>query len=1030
MRLYRRTTAMILALIIALVAGTAAPVSSRAVLVQSIAPLTSSPAAVTATVNLGATEQITITLLNTGGSDVTPRLYEAFAASAPAVALAAVPASLAAVPLPVQAQRVDPQLIAAAPAAPIDVLVFLADQADLSAAYAIGDWDQRGRYVYQTLRDHAARSQAELRAFLDGRGVRYTPLWIVNALAVHGNAADVSALAGRSDVAMLRADHVTTFGDELSAGAALDQVSGCLADAANVCWNIARIGASRVWDNFGVRGAGITVANIDSGVSYRHPALVGQYRGNMGGGNFDHNYNWYDPYASVAEPMDSGYHGTHTMGSMVARGGASASTPAVGVAPDASWIAARACGSSACSEMTLIEAAQWMLAPTDLSGQNPRPDLRPQIINNSWSSGAGNNSWYAGYVTAWRAAGIFPAFAAGNSGNSSGCGSIQSPGDYAQVMGVGALDSNNVIATYSNIGPSADGRLKPDITAPGSGIVSTSPDGALPYRTLSGTSMATPQVAGSVALLWSTNPSLIGDYDRTYQILTASASPISGDNRFDDQVTYSLCHATSSPNNIYGYGRLDTYAAVAQASVDVPWLSLPATSLSVIKGAASASFSATLDAQKVPGPGTYQARILVHDADLSQALLVIPVSLTVPPSPSYATVSGTVTRVSDGTPLTATVSVAGGASVNTDASGVYQIVLPPATTSYTLTAQARSYAPKAASIILAAGASLLHDFALDPDMPRLASDTNLLAGSTALGSSRNLTITLRNDGTRALDYRASLPLAWYGTWRSDQPDGPTATWVDPPASATTIGLTDDGISDMIEIGFAFRFFEQSYTTVGISANGFLSFAPIIGGFTSYTVGCLPVAETPSAALIPLRTDLDPSQAGARVSYAHTADGFLVTWENVPLFDTPSQRMNFQALLRPDGRVTMNYKQLGTIPPNLTASAGVQQSSTSFQSLGCGSGLSVHSGQTVELRPQPDAALWAALPSPAGSIAPGHHVALPVTLTWLKYANIWPASAEIVIQSNDPANPEIAASVRMTTTAAPFSYLYPMIPVGR
>jgi subtilisin family serine protease len=1039
MTLYRRA-AILLAITVALVAGTAAPALPQTALAQTGSALTSSPASIATSVALGTTKKVTVTLQNTGGSDVTPRLYEALAASAPAAVLSAVPASLASVSLPNQPQRIDPQLsaaTAAAPDAPADFLVFLSDQADLSAAYSIGDWAQRGQYVYQTLRDHAAQSQAGLRAFLDGRGLRYTPLWIVNALAVHGNAADVAALAGRADVAMLRADHLMAFQDQASADPTLDQTGSCLPNAANVCWNIVRVGADRVWGDFGVRGAGITVASIDSGVRYDQPALVGQYRGNKGGGSFDHNYNWYDSYGAVVVgetkttvPTDSGYHGTHTMGTMVASGGASASAPAVGVAPGARWIAARACGVTECKETTLIMAAQWMLAPTDLSGQNPRPDLRPQIVNNSWSSGSGNNSWYAGYVAAWRAAGIFPLFAAGNTGNTIGCASIQSPGDYAQVVGVGALDSSNKIASYSSIGPSADGRLKPDITAPGSGILSTSPDSAVPYRTLSGTSMATPQVAGSVALLWSANPSLIGDYDRTYQILTASASPISGDTRFDDPITYSSCHATSSPNNIYGYGRIDAYAAVAMATVGVPWISLPAASLSPIAAAASSSFDITIDTHKVPGPGTYQARILVHGADLSQSPLVIPITLTVPSDPSYATVSGKVTRMSDGTPLSATVTVDGGATVSTDASGAYQIVLPPSAVGYTLTANAFSYGPTSASVTLGVGASVTRDFILDTEPPRLTTDTDLLAATVALGKPADLTITLHNQSTKPITYNASVPTAWYGIWRSGQADGPAAAWIDPPADATTISLTDDGTSDPLDIGFNFRFFEQSHTTLVIGANGILSFSPISASATSYATGCLPLSETPNAALIPLRADLDPSQLGARVSYAHTADGFLVSWENVPLFDTPSQHLSFQALLRPDGRATMNYKHIGVLSPTAAASAGAQRSAASVESLGCGTSLSIGDGQTIELRPQPEATLWASLPSPAGTIPPGQQVALPVRLTWVNSASAWPSSAEIQITSNDPVRPEIAVTARMTTVAAPFSTFAPAVALAR
>ncbi len=1032
MMFYRRTAAFLLALIVALLSSNVAPATYHAALAQSVSPLTSNPVSVMASMALGTTKQITLTLQNTGGSDVTPQLYEAFAAGTTAGLPVAGTSDLAAVALPIQAQRVDPQLRAVAdssPVTPVDLLVFLADQADLRAAYTISDWNQRGQYVYQTLHDHATHTQAGLRTFLDGRGVSYTPLWIVNALAVRGTATDVSALAERSDVAMLRANHLMTFSDEVSTGAALNQTNNCLPDAANVCWNIVRIGADRVWNNFGVRGTGITVANIDGGVAYAHPALVNQYRGNKGGGVFDHNYNWYDPYRDTTSPTDSSYHGTHTMGSMVASGGASASEPAVGIAPGARWIAARACGSSTCAEMDLILAAQWMLAPTDLLGQNARPDLRPQIVSNSWSSGQGNDNFYASYVTAWRAAGIFPVFAAGNGRMSvKGCSSIQSPADYAQVVGVGALDNTNMLTSYSDIGPTLDGRLKPDITAPGNGIISTMPSSV--YGSLSGTSMATPQVAGSVALLWSANPSLIGDYDRTYQILTASASPISADSRFNDPVTYKLCHVTTTPNNIYGYGRIDAYAAVAKASVDVPWLSLSAEGVSVITAGASVSVTLTLDTRKVPGPGIYQARVLVHDTDLSQAPLVIPLTLTVPTDPNDATVRGKVIRTSDSTPLAATVAVTDGATVTTDTSGAYQFVLPSSAISYTLTANALSYAPKTARMILGTGESAALDFALEPDTPHLAASTNLLTTTVALGNPAHLTITLRNDGIKALDYSASLPLAWYGTWRSNQPDGPASAWIDPPSSATTIELADDGVSSSIDIGFGFHFFDHVYTDVVIGANGIVSFGPFDVTATKYMSGCLPIAETTHAAVIPLHADLDPSQPGAKVSYAHTDAGFLISWENVPIFSTTptttTPRLSFQTLLWPDGRVTMNYKQADTLPTTMTASAGLQQNRTSGQSLGCGSTLEIGNGRTIELRPQPDATFWAALPRPSGTITPGQQVDLPVTLSWVNDTNPWPSSVEILITSNDPARPTITASARMTTVAAPFNSFIPMV----
>ena len=60
------------------------------------------------------------------------------------------------------------------------------------------------------------------------------------------------------------------------------------------------VNADDVWGEFGVTGEGITVANIDTGVQYDHPALVGKYRGNNGDGTFDHNYNWFNAAGSCS----------------------------------------------------------------------------------------------------------------------------------------------------------------------------------------------------------------------------------------------------------------------------------------------------------------------------------------------------------------------------------------------------------------------------------------------------------------------------------------------------------------------------------------------------------------------------------------------------------------------------------------------------------------------------------------------------------------------------------------------------------
>ena len=145
---------------------------------------------------------------------------------------------------------------------------------------------------------------------------------------------------------------------------------------------------------------------------------------------------------------------------------------------------------------------------------------------------------------------------AGNDG--SFCSSIVSPGLSGDALTVGASGKNGLIARSSSRGPittDGSGRIKPDLLAPGVGIISDLPDGR--YAEFNGTSMAASHVAGIVTLMWSANPALLGQIDLTKQILAQTAhfqtvpNPCGNDN--------------GKQNNDYGYGIVDAYEAVKQA---------------------------------------------------------------------------------------------------------------------------------------------------------------------------------------------------------------------------------------------------------------------------------------------------------------------------------------------------------------------------------------------------------------------------------------------------------------------------------
>ncbi|WP_020577454.1 S8 family serine peptidase [Actinopolymorpha alba] len=414
--------------------------------------------------------------------------------------------------------------------------------ADLSRASAIKDWNARGTAVAKALRDVAQTSQRDVIATLKDEGVDYQAFWATNAVYVRQGSLELAErLAAEAEVQAL---YPTT------AYAVPKPVNGKdVNEVDDVEWGIANINADDAWSQYDVRGEDIVVANIDTGVQYDHPALVNQYRGNKGDGTFDHNYNWFDAAGVCGDaPCDSYGHGTHTMGTMAGDGG---SGNRIGVAPHVKWIAANGCCPS---DAALIASGQWMLEPTDLAGENPDVSKRPHIINNSWGSQVPSNDPFMEDVTdAWTASGIFSSWSNGN--NAPGCLTSGSPGSRTANYSVGAYDNTNTIASFSSRGAGQDREIKPNIAAPGVNVRSAVPGSG--YQSYNGTSMAAPHVAGTVALLWSAAPTLVGDVAGTRALLDRTAA-----DHPDDE-----CGGTDADNNVYGEGQLNALALLDAAPV-------------------------------------------------------------------------------------------------------------------------------------------------------------------------------------------------------------------------------------------------------------------------------------------------------------------------------------------------------------------------------------------------------------------------------------------------------------------------------
>ncbi|MFE6037824.1 S8 family serine peptidase [Streptomyces sp. NPDC056452] len=795
--------------------------------------------------------------------------WAAAALTATTLLIGPLPAATAAAAADAPSPKIDSSLLTAVDkGGEASFFVVLKDQADLSAAKTRPAHD-RAKSAYGKLRAKASDSQRSLNTFLDRKKVGHQDFWIANAVYVSGDKQLVDELAKRPDVAKIVKEQHYRLDDIESADSGVEAAAATTEEDGTPEWGVKDIKADQVWSQYNNRGEGIVIANVDSGVQFDHPDLVGNYRGNNGDGSFTHDYNFYDPTGECGTsglPCDNNGHGTHTMGTMVAANG-------IGVAPNATWIAAKGCETSSCSDASLLAAGQWILAPTDRDGQNPRPDLAPDIVNNSW--GGGNTTFYQDIVEAWNAAGIFEAFAAGNDGDGTTCSTTKAPGAQAPAYGVGAYDSTGKIANFSGFGPSlVDGSAKPNISAPGVNIRSTWPGST--YKAINGTSMATPHVAGAVALLWSSAPALIGDIDGTRALLNEGATDV------DD----THCGGTAGMNNVWGEGKLDILASVnkaphtagtvtgkvtTEAGSALSGVTVKATNADTNRTTttnAAGSYRLTL------APGTYDisyggygyAMGSVKGLDVTEGQdLTQDVTLdAVPMHP----VTGTVLDVT-GKPLAkATVAVDGVPvpQVTTDASG--RFTLPQvAEGSYSLTTT--------------------------PAAPVLCNGVR--------------TTALTVDGDESLSVRLPARADFHGNTCTPG----TYSWI---KGADKVALSGDEDAKNIALPFPVKLYGVSYSSAAVTTNGMINFlAPRVG---DYTNTALPSTAKPDGVVAPFWDDLTLDKKSS-VQTATTgrigARSFAVVWNNALVADGSSTRVTFEAVFdEATGAITFQYQ---TVPGN-------------------------------------------------------------------------------------------------------------------
>jgi len=285
-----------------------------------------------------------------------------------------------------------------------------------------------------------------------------------------------------------------------------------------------QVGAPVAWDS-GLTGKGVTVCVVDTGIDGTHPDLKDRIVG------------WKDIVGNRTTPYDDFGHGTHCAGIIAGTGTASGGKYR-GVAPEADLIGVKVLSKNGSGNESDILAGIQYAAGTNAS-----------IISLSLGSDEHSQAICDAVSEAARR-GKIVVCAVGNSGPKGG--SVGCPSHNKDAITVGAIDCNDYVCSFSSRGPTKDGNIKPDVVAPGWRIVSCRAYGIMDdkaidhyYLSESGSSMACPMVTGTVALMVQMDPKLTPQKAR--DILTKTACPL----------------GASSPNNDYGYGRVNITGIIA-----------------------------------------------------------------------------------------------------------------------------------------------------------------------------------------------------------------------------------------------------------------------------------------------------------------------------------------------------------------------------------------------------------------------------------------------------------------------------------
>lgn len=901
----------------------------------------------------------------------------------------------------------------------IKVLVLLRSQVDLAALdqqlYSQkASMQQRAYQVITALKQNAESTQGSLKSYLDSKlesfdVFTYQAFWISNLFTIEAKTQVVYELMNRLDVAEMDLDALLELDKP-------EKVEGFVEGTESVEPGLRIINAHLLWAQ-GITGQGRLVMDIDTGVFPNHPALNFKWRGN----HVPSNQAWFDP-AGTTVPSDCDGHGSHTMGTMV--GWSPTTGDTVGVAPDAEWIAAKTICSSPHTSNS-VAAFQWAIDP---DGNPSTIDDMPDAINNSWYDPDVTNECSGIYKTtldAVEAAGIAVVFSAGNNGP--GTSTITKPKNIntnnVNVMCTAAIDgasylggNTNPIASFSSRGPSLCGGtgsllIKPEVSAPGVSVRSSG--SATGYTVLSGTSMASPHVAGAVALLKQFAPNLTGK-----QILEALYNT-------------AVDLGAAGEDNNYGMGLIDVYAAFLSLGTPDSTVPDPITDLSAGSPTSNSltlqwtvpydssmngvtgydirySTSAITDSTSFYNATQLPYNAIPDTAGAIESYLVEGLDFA---TPYYFSIKSRdvwsnwsdLSNSAIGTTLAAPQISVAPASINhilnpfdvvVDTVTISNVSIDPSTLDFSVTLENNTFPGGVVSA-------------------RLIPKYNNLADVIEASSKDNP----QDVGGISIEGSGGPDLFGY-KWRdSNEPNGPQYIWNDITSTGTlattwiptgSFDPKDEGYAGPFPLGFNFKFYGQEKNQIYVSSNGLILFNTVSSNI--YTNAQIPSSEVPNEYIAPFWDDLDGVSSGT-VHYKQEGSTFIVQFTGWHKYSNTGS-LTFQIVLHQNGKIVVYYNNMNATLNSATV--GIENAAGNDGLQVAYNANYVANNLALEFAAEPD---WLSNDVNSGTLFNGNSIDVELTFR----AEDYPAgnySMDFNVASNDPVNSLVTVPVTMEISIIP------------